>query len=690
MRQPFRSLLPCIRREGRVVCVALGLMALQVGLALLVPLGNKALIDAAIPGRDVTQAAVILGAMGIALLARRQLLHAQERLTTRVGARATARLRNQVHAKLHELPVGELARMPAAEVSALLAEDGAAVESAAALHLPKAAYLGLKILAYGVTLFSVEPRLALVAWVSLALAARLACRGGRRAVAETGARRAFETELLSVAAESHALQATIRALGLRGWNLRRFAGRLRALTGRSAKSQLRIAVMETSAVLAMHLVQLLVLGCGAFLAIAGQLSLGSLVAGTAIIRVIAAAVLEVCSTLPMLVRAAAALRTIERFLARPASREDATGLAVLPPLACGLRCERVSFAYPGGSKRVLDGLDLEVPAGATVAVVGPNGAGKSTLIELLLRHHEPAGGAIVVDGRDLRTATAASWRAQLAVVPQDPQLFDLTIRENLRLARPDATDAEVEEAARRAGADDSIRDLPLGFDTRAGERGAALSFALRQRIAIARAILRDPAVLLLDEATSALDAEAEAAVLAALKAPRRTTIAVTHRLAAAVAADRIVVVAAGRVVASGTHDELLARCGRYRALWIQQNGTALAGANDRGALTRSSGTRADATPPSYRRAGTRAAPRSARWPRRAGIRSRRRGSPGHGRAPSARRSTRPALRADGTAATCSPETARHTRDARGGSRLPRADRQTTPGSTRCGGPSRPG
>lgn len=245
---------------------------------------------------------------------------------------------------------------------------------------------------------------------------------------------------------------------------------------------------------------------------------------------------------------------------------------ILGPLRRAIEFRNVSFGYANDSRSILRNVNLRIPAGAVVALVGESGGGKSTLTKLIPRFHDPDEGAVLWDGIDLRDARLKSLRRQIALVTQETALFNDTVRYNISYGRPDATQEEIEEAARIAFAHDFITELPHGYDTVIGERGIFLSGGQRQRIAIARAVLADAPVLILDEATSALDTESERLVQRALARlmQGRTTVVIAHRLSTVRRADLIVVMERGRIVETGTHTELLARGGLYRRLYELQ------------------------------------------------------------------------------------------------------------------------
>jgi len=551
--------------------IAIGLCLLvATAFDLVLPLSFRFLIDNAILPGDYALMTVIIGGLLVLFLAQTLATLVREYLAARVGARVLNGLRAHLFQHLLTLSPGFYSRAQTGDLLARYSADLVPLELVVTKVLPIGLMVMLGLVGSIALLFLLEWRLALITLVLLPSFALGPVLLGRRAARASYERQRDIGTVMSAAHESISGHMVIRAFGLQRFLIQRFAADLERLTVSTIRSSFIGSLLAAGGGISLSLTQVVSLGLGAFLVARGDMSVGALVAFQGLLANVVGPLRELAQIVEMLQQASGALQHLDEVLDQRPRITDAAGAVELPSFQDRLRFQDVSFRYEDDTAALSD-VSFGIGAGQSVAIVGPSGCGKSTILNLLTRNYDPTSGSVTIDGLDLRQVSQESLRAQLGVVFQDTALFDMSVRENIRLGRLDASDGEVEQAARLAEVHEAIVGLPAGYDTPVGERGGRLSGGQRQRIALARALLRQPTMLILDEPTSALDPETESAVNATLERlrPGRTTVTVTHRLASVASCDDIVVLDRGRIVGRGTHAELVNREGVYRRLWQQ-------------------------------------------------------------------------------------------------------------------------
>jgi ABC-type multidrug transport system fused ATPase/permease subunit/CRP-like cAMP-binding protein len=569
LRLNLHYLRPHLRRQIEISVY----MLFGLAFTMIFPFAVRQLFDHAIPSGKFGRVFNVLALLGVAFLISLLANLRRSYLSAVVSGSVVRRLRTEMFERLQELHAGWFDDRQEGDLMSRMFSDVYVLEQGLSQTLRDGLFQLLSLIVSTAVLLTLDPLLGVIVLAGAPLIALI-----YRAMAKGAQKRSIAVQeqtaaLYGVASENYGAQPVVRAFGLQARENSRFARASQRLFDVEVRLQLFGGVFGLSVNIVVTILRLIVLGLGSWLILHRHMTIGGLVAFMSMMGEVLSPVTGLTSLGQQIQSATGALVRINEVLAAEPEIADPPGAPAAPLLGQAITLEHVQFAYTI-ERPTLDDISVVIPAGSRVAFVGPTGAGKSSVLQLIMRFYDPDDGAVRVDGTDLRDVTVASWRAQLGVVFQDTFLFDSTIRENIEIARPGASAAEVEAAARSAELHEFIAQLPRGYDTLVGERGGRLSGGQRQRLAIARAVLRNPRVLVLDEATSALDPRTERLIAATLEraGAGRTTIAVTHRLASVTDYDRIFVVDAGRVVEQGTHAELLAAGALYTQLWTEQVG----------------------------------------------------------------------------------------------------------------------
>jgi ATP-binding cassette subfamily B protein len=569
IRDIFRRFWPDVRPFRGLLCISLFMIAVSPTLVAAKIWLFKLLVDDVLTPRDFAAFPPVAAAyIGLTLLGG-AVGFVDQYLAVWIGEHFLQRMRSRVFAHLHTLSVSFFDRRRLGDLLTRLTGDVAAIESLVLAGVARAASALIRLVLFAGLMFYLNWQLTLASLIAIPFFWLIARAFSRRIKAAAREVRRRSGSISVVAEESLGNAVLVQAYGREGAEVSRFTehslGSVHAaLTAARLSALFRpvTALFRTAGLL-------IIVAVGVWQLSGGGISLGGLLAFLIYLSKLYGPVRSLGQLSNTVFAAAAgAERIIELLDQRPDVTAPAHPVA-LTRVRGELRVEAVDFRYPETSVDVLRGVSFTAMPGQTTAIVGVSGAGKTTLLKLLLRFYDPTAGRIRLDGHDLRELDPAQVRANIAIVLQETLLLDGTIAENILAGRPDATRAELGDAARAADADEFISALPDGYDTRVGQRGRLLSGGQRQRIAIARAMIRDAPILLMDEPTTSLDAEASQRVLAPLRRlmSGRTTIVISHNLLTVTDAQQILYLDGGRVAERGTHPELLRTNGRYAHLY---------------------------------------------------------------------------------------------------------------------------
>ena len=566
----LRELWPFIRPHKVLAIGWLVFLAMSSGASLVLPMAFRHIIDKGFGHSSLAVINETFLAMFAVALVLAFATAARYFCITLLSERALASLRDALYAHVIRLDVGFFEKSRVGELISRLSADTEVVQALIGSGVSVALRSAVMLIGAAVAMVWTAPSLAGLTALVIPAVMLPILLFGRRVQKLSRASQDRLADAAAIANETLNASTAVKAYAREVIESNRYASAIyRALATARRRIGMR-ALLTMSVIVLVFGAITLVLWAGARHVLAGTLDAGVL--GQFVLYAIFAAgsVAGLSEVWGDVLRAAGAMERIGELLAERAEiTTPAQPLALPSPARGALQFDNVTFHYPTRpNTAALEGFSLNVEPGQTVALVGPSGAGKSTVFAMLLRFYDPQSGTVKLDGVDLRALTLPDLRGAIALVPQETVIFSGSAADNIRFGRQDASDAEVIDAAKAAEAHEFIRALDGGYDAEMGERGVRLSGGQRQRVAIARAILRDAPLLLLDEATSSLDAQSEAAIQQALERLEkgRTTLVIAHRLATVQRADRIVVLDAGRIVAQGTHESLLAEGGLYAEL----------------------------------------------------------------------------------------------------------------------------
>ncbi len=542
--------------------------AVQILYAVYVPLWLQTLFDEGIKPSNVEVIRTYIGYLTWGFLAASFFGVILDYTVAKLGPRILNDLRARMFAKINRMDARELASSDTDAIIADFSNDLTVVEKAVIWAVPGLFSKGLMLIGSVAVAFTLDTQLAIATLLSLMIAFWLPRGFSRRAVRYNYERGAEDARVAHVVKETLLMQRVIRIFGLHELQANLFTGQLSRLFKASYHQYFSSGLVGRMTSFGVSAAQLLVIGLGALQSVDGQVSSGTIVAFITLLLTIGGAAGFIGAQLPLLIQGVGGLERVQALLSKPDAAPDPERPEDIGGKVRSLTFDEVSFSYDG-TAATLDKVSLSIECPRRVMVVGPSGSGKSTILRLIENQFSPRSGHVRVNGVDIRLLGEAQVRSLISLVPQETILFQGSVRENIRMGKLDADDAEIEAAAKAADIHPIIMSLPDGYDSDVGEGGSKLSGGQRQRIAIARAILHDPQIMLLDEATSALDPASRVAVEETLRkvTQGQTVVAVTHDLTQCEHADLVYVVKEGRVVESGTHTALLAAEGVYADLW---------------------------------------------------------------------------------------------------------------------------